>query len=120
VVSPARATTHGSMRPRRGNEVAAHGGLTRWSSLARVASRMLAAAVNFVLHFGSVCSSSEGSPVTRWPQARAGASPRARRGLRFTRDSAETRARTRARVLNLQVEISTIKATIYRAAGTSV
>jgi hypothetical protein len=73
----------------------------------------------FVLHFGSVCGSSEGSPVTRWPQAGAAASPRAGRALRFARDSAETQARMWARILNLRVEISTIKATIYRAAGTS-
>jgi hypothetical protein len=74
---------------------------------------------DFVLHFGSVCGSSEGYPVTRWPQAGAADSPRARRGLQFSRDSAETRARTRARVLNLWVEISTINATIYRATSTS-
>jgi hypothetical protein len=84
-----------------------------------VAPRRLAAAVDFVLHFGSVCGSSEGSPVTRWPQAGATASPRAHRGLRFTRDSVETRPRTWARVLNLWVEISNIKATLYRAVGTS-
>jgi hypothetical protein len=112
---------HGSTRPRRGNEAVAHGGLTRWSSSARVAPRRLAAAADFILHFGSVCGSSEGPPATRWPQAEAGAvaSPRPHRGLWFTQDSADTWDQTWARVLKLRVEISTIKATIYRAAGTS-
>jgi hypothetical protein len=73
-VSPVRSTTHGSTGPRRENKAAAHGGLTRWSSSARVASRWLAPAVDFVLHFGSVYDSSEGSLVTKWPQAGAAAS----------------------------------------------
>jgi hypothetical protein len=74
---------------------------------------------NFVLHFESVYGSSEGSPATVWPQAGAVASPHARRGPRFAWDSTKTQAQTRARVLYLRVEISMIKATIYRAAGTS-
>jgi hypothetical protein len=78
VASPARATTHGLMGPRRGNEAAAHNGVTRWSSSARVAPRRLATAPDFILQIGSVCGSSEGSPATKWPQAGATASPRAR------------------------------------------
>jgi hypothetical protein len=88
-VSPVRATTHGSTGPRRENKAAAHGGLTRWSSSARVASRWLAPALDFVLHFGSVYGSSEGSLATKWPQAGAAASSRARRVLRFARDMVE-------------------------------
>jgi hypothetical protein len=68
-----RATTHGSTGPQRGNEAAAHGGLTRWSSSAQAAPRRLAVAMDFVLHFGTMCGSSEGSPVTRSPRAGAGA-----------------------------------------------
>jgi hypothetical protein len=91
VGSPTRATVHGSMGSLRENNAAAHDKLTRWSSSVRVAPRRLAAVVGFVLHSGSMCSGSMLSPVTKRPQAGAGAgaSPRARRCLRFARDSTE-------------------------------
>jgi hypothetical protein len=69
VGSPTRATVHGSMGSLRENNAAAVAG--------------------FVLHSGSTCSGSMLSPVTKRPQAGAGASPRARRCLRFARDSTE-------------------------------
>jgi hypothetical protein len=89
VVSLVMATTDGLMGPRSENKAAPHDGLTRWSSSVRVGLRRLAAAADFVLHFGSVCGSSKGSPVTKWPQAGAATSPRAHRGLRFAQDLVE-------------------------------
>jgi hypothetical protein len=56
---PVRATTHGSMGSLRENKATAHGKLTQWSSLARVAPRRLAAAVGFILHSGSACGGSK-------------------------------------------------------------
>jgi hypothetical protein len=89
VGSPTRATVHGSMGSLRENNAATHDKLTRWSSSVRVAPRRLAAVAGFILHSGSMCSGSMLSPVTKRPQAGVGASPRARRCLRFARDSTE-------------------------------
>jgi hypothetical protein len=89
VGSPASATMQGSTWSWRENKAATHDELTRWCSSARVAPQKLAVAVGFVLHSGSVCGGSKGSPVTKRPQAGVVASPWARRGLWFARNLVE-------------------------------